>query len=217
MQYINPTQSLNEEERAQYELKRQKREEKIRMKNNRLGIALFQLSWVMIFVSLVFAYWLIGFRPGWKPEPDQVPDLILPTIATIGLILSGWLVYRAHEVVEGASPDENVSQSTTFTRDWLLSLLLGLVFFIIMMTQFFAVPGTGEGPQFGTVYRLMIGYHAVHAIVIGFMMIRVWLLSRDGRYHKENSWPIEGMAKLWYFVVGAWLLFYAVLYLPYLR
>jgi len=216
MQYINPSRSLNEEELATRELKRQQREEKIRMKNNRLGIALFQLSWVMIFVSLVFAYWLIGFRPGWRPAPDQVPDLILPTLGTIGLMISAWLVQRAYQTVEAASPEENVTQTTSFTRDWLVSLALGLVFIIIMLTQFFAIPGTGDGPQFGTVYRLMIGYHAVHAVVIGLMMIRVWLLSRDGRYHSENSWPIEGMAKLWYFVVGAWLLFYAVLYLPYL-
>ncbi|MDQ7034608.1 MAG: hypothetical protein Q9P01_07180 [Anaerolineae bacterium] len=87
-----------------------------------------------------------------------------------------------------------------------------------MMTQFFAVPtGAEDGEQFGLIYRVMIGYHAIHAIVIGVMMLRIGYLGRDGRFHQDNSWSVEGSAKLWYFVIGAWLMFYAVLYLPFLR
>jgi heme/copper-type cytochrome/quinol oxidase subunit 3 len=103
-----------------------------------------------------------------------------------------------------------------FFRDWLLAIGLGAIFLGIMVTQFFAVSVTSDAPQFGTIYRVMIGYHAIHAIVIGLMMLQIWHLGQDGRYHQDNSWSVEAATKLWYFVVGAWPLFYAVLYLPFL-
>lgn len=215
MQYVTRKKSLSPSEKTQRELEQQQHNKILRLKNNRLGIAIFQLSWIMIFVCLIVVYWQIGYQPGWRPTAELAPHALMPTFATIALIFSGWFARRALKIVESTNPE---TLQPSFFRDWWLAIGLGTFFFVAMMVQFFAVPtGAEDGEQFGLVYRVMIGYHAIHAIVIGLMMLRVWYLGRDGRFHRDNSWPVEGSAKLWYFVVGAWLMFYAVLYLPFLR
>ena len=216
MQYVKRKTPMSEAERTQRQLEQEQHEAAMRLRNNRMGIAIFQLSWIMVFVCLVVVYWQIGFQPGWRPTPEQAPHVILPTLATLGLIVSGWLTRRALKIVEATDPKQKIGRQPPFARTWLIAIGLGVVFFVVMMTQFFAVPAGGEGQQFGVIYRVMIGYHAIHAIAIGFMMVQVWRYGQDGRYHQDNSWSVEAAAKLWYFVIGAWLLFYAVLYLPFL-
>jgi nitric oxide reductase NorE protein len=67
--------------------------------------------------------------------------------------------------------------------------------------------------QFSTIFRVMTAYHALHALVIGLMMWRVYRSARAGAYSPTDQWAVEGTAKLWYFVVIAWILFYIVLYI----
>ena len=67
--------------------------------------------------------------------------------------------------------------------------------------------------QFSTIFRLMVAYHAVHALVIGYIMWRVYQTGLAGGYTVLRHWAVEAAARLWYFVVVAWLLFYVVLYI----
>lgn len=218
MQYVNRERKpLTQKEKDQREAERLQQDAEMRLKNNRLGLSIFQGSWILVFVCLLVVYFFMGYQPGWRPTSAQVPSVILPTIATLGLILSGWFARRAWKHVEAIDPQTSAKQNLAqWVPSWRISIGFGAAFFIIMMTQFFAVPASSNGEQFGYIYRLMIGYHAVHAIAIGFMMVQIMRFGADGRYHAANSWSVEGTTKLWYFVVAAWLMFYAVLYLPYL-
>jgi cytochrome c oxidase subunit III len=202
MQYTN-RQVLSPEEKAEKARLRAERDAAIRAKNNRLGITVFQLSWIMVFVSLIVVNWQMRFSPTWM-SPDEVrPSAVLPTVATIALLISSWLTHRAL----GAVKRDEVA---AFKRDWLVAIGLGAVFFIIMVTQFFAVvPSEG---QYVFVYRLMIGYHAVHAVAIGFMMVQVYRYAQWGRYNAGNNWSVEATMRLWDFVTVAWIAFYVVLY-----
>ncbi len=212
MQYVNRPAPLSAEERRKKEEERIRHEEEMRLRNNRLGLLLFQGSWILVFVCMLVVYWWMGYQPGWRPTPEQAPDPILPTVATIALIASAWLARRAWKTAETTEPQ---NEKYPFLGNWRIALLLGVVFFGIMITQFFAVP-VGEEARFGTIYRVLIGYHAIHALAIGFLMFQVMRYGQAGRYHAENTWSVEAVTKLWYFVVVAWLMFYAVLYLPFL-
>ena len=66
--------------------------------------------------------------------------------------------------------------------------------------------------QYSDVFRVMTAYHALHALVIGYMMFNALKKGRAGAYTSLDNWDVEGAAKLWYFVVVAWILFYVVLY-----
>jgi heme/copper-type cytochrome/quinol oxidase subunit 3 len=216
MQYTNRQVPLSAEEKLKREEEKLKRDAELKLKNNRLGVTVFQISWMMAFVALLIAYWQLGFNEGWRPSPELAPNPILPTIATAALLLSGFMARQALKIVEATEPKAKLSQDAPFRRTWLLALGLGLVFFVIMMQQFFAMPYDTELARFGMIYRLMIGYHAIHAVVTLIMFWQVWRFGADHRYDSENVWAVEGTTKLWYFVIVAWLLFYAVLYLPFL-
>lgn len=210
MQYLD-RQSLSREEKVKRKQEREQREAAMRLRNNQLGITIFQWSWIMVFICLVVVYWQMGFSPGWRPTPEQAPSPLLPTIATIGLIASAFFGNQALQQAKQTEPDAQPQ----FLQSWLIALGLGTAFLVIMALQYLTVPVGDDGQQFGYVYRLLIGYHALHAVVIGVMMLQIWRLGRDGRYHGAHSWPIEATKRLWDFVVVAWLLFYAVLYMPF--
>jgi nitric oxide reductase NorE protein len=216
MQYMNRQIPLSQEEKQKREEERLQHEAELKLRNNRLGVTVFQISWIMAFVALIFSYWFLGFSEGWRPSPELAPNPLLPSLATLALILSGVLARQALKIVERTEPKAKHGQAPAFSRTWLVAFALGVAFVAVMMQQFYAMPFDVEVERFGMIYRLMIGYHAFHAVVTLIMFFQVWRFGADHRYHSANVWAVEGTTRLWYFVIVAWLLFYAVLYLPFL-
>ncbi|MBI1277656.1 MAG: hypothetical protein GC179_05975 [Anaerolineaceae bacterium] len=178
------------------------RQELQQLRNRRTGLTVFQISWIMTFVCLIVVnFWMRSINPSWPPAGVVVEKLI-PTLMTLTLIASSFFIRRgARALKSGDLPN--------FTLNWRNGLLLGGVFAIVMAIEFVAAPGSG---QFLSVYRLMIGFHHVHALVIGYYMIRVYQNAKRGAYTSTDFWPVEGGTSLWDFVTVAWVLFYVVLY-----
>lgn len=217
MQYMNRQYPLTAEKKQELEEAREAKEKEQNLSNNRLGVTVFQISWMMVFIALVVVYWQLGFTDGWRPTAELAPDPILPLVATVAILLSGFFARRGWKIAEDTAPDAQITGKPAFQQSWLIAIVLGLLFFGIMMQQFFAlqVDGTTEH-RFGMIFRMMIGYHALHAIAILFMMFQVYRYGADHRYNSKNYWAVEGSTKLWYFVIVAWILFYVALYLPFL-
>lgn len=204
MAYSSKSGALTPEERAERERARAEREARIRDKNNRLGVTVFQWSWIMVFVCLIVVNLQLRWSPEWMAEGVQPPDRVLPTWATVLLVLSSVLGHSALNAVK-------TDRVAAFLARWRGAIGLGLIFFVTMLQQFFAVE-LADG-QFAAVYRLMIGYHALHALAIGYMMVQVYRYGVAQRYHARNNWAVEATVRLWDFVTVAWLMFYVVLYL----
>jgi heme/copper-type cytochrome/quinol oxidase subunit 3 len=180
------------------------REELQDLRNKRAGLVVFQISWILVFVCLVIVNWqLRSTQVSWPPPGVEAPAATLPTIATLGLLVSIWF---ARQAVRALKSD----RSAAFGRDWLIALGLGAAFVLVMIYEFASLPTTGI---YSDVFRLMTGFHGVHALVIGAFMGMIYRGVRAGNYGPGHFWPVEGAARLWYFVVIAWLLFFAVLYL----
>ncbi len=175
------------------------------LRNKRTGLALFQLSWIIIFVVLVIAYFQIrSLSATWPPEGVEKPGLALPTIATAALLASSFVARRASQAVKEA-------RSEAFLSQWRVVIGLGVLFVLIMVYQFLAIPYDAPG-QYGVMFRVLIGYHLLHALVIGGFLIRVYRNGQEGQYGSTNFWLVEAAAGLWNFVTVAWILFYLVLY-----
>ncbi len=178
------------------------REELQDLRNKRTGVTVFQLSWIMVFVCLIVVnLQLRGDYPSWPPTGVEALDPVLPTLATLGLLAS---VLLARNGLRAIQDDRRGS----FLTQWRVAIGLGVVFILIMAFEWVIVPFSG---MYSTVFRVMIAYHAIHAIVIGYIMIRVY--RNAAAYDPVHNWAVEAAAKLWYFVVVAWLMFYAVLYI----
>lgn len=54
--------------REEIEAKKREREEQLKMNNRRLGLLIFQLSWMMAFIALIIVNWQLRYSyPSWPP------------------------------------------------------------------------------------------------------------------------------------------------------
>jgi len=179
------------------------RQEQLQLRNRRTGLAIFQLSWIMTFVCLIVVnFWFRGSTDTWPPAGVAV-EKIIPTLMTLVLVASSFFIRRGTKALKA----DNL---VTFSSSWRYGLILGGVFAVVMAVEFVAAPGSG---QFLSIYRLMIGFHHIHALVIGYYLIRVYQNGKRGAYSSSDFWPVEGGTSLWDFVTVAWVLFYVVLYI----
>lgn len=184
------------------------RDAEMRLKNNRLGMTIFQASWIMVFLALIVVNWQLRFSYAqWPPAGVPPFDPLLPSAATLALLLSAVLARRGWQGLR-------LGKSAVFLMNWRLAMALGLVFMAIIALEFAAVSDAALATQYGITMRLMTGFHLAHALAILVVMLRVYRNGEHGCYSGDphDSWPVEGTVKLWYFVTVAWLLFYAVLY-----
>ncbi|MCA9905605.1 MAG: cytochrome c oxidase subunit 3 [Anaerolineae bacterium] len=179
------------------------RDELIALRNKRTGMTVFQISWIMVFVCLIVVNWQIrGNSPAWPPAGVEPLPWALPTIVTILLVVSGWLVHNALQAI-------NANQLGRFFGQWRAALVLGAVFVAVIAFEWITIPTTG---QYSTVFRVMTAYHAVHAVAIGLYMWYVDGRVRSKHVTARDTWAVEAGMKLWYFVIAAWIMFYVVLY-----
>ena len=184
-------------------VKQLSREELQSLRNKRTAVTVFQFSWIMVFICLIVVnLQLRSAQPVWPPVGTVPLDRVLPTIATVGLLASAWL---AHGGLKAIGRDNRES----FFRQWGAAIALGAAFVLVVAYEWLAVQFSG---QYSTVFRLMTAYHAIHALVIGGLMVRAYAHARAGAYSGVDHWDVEAAAKLWYFVVVAWIMFYLVLY-----
>ena len=187
---------------------REQREAEMRLKNNRLGMNIFQASWIMAFVAMIVVNWQLRFSyKEWPPAGIEPYNPLLPTIATVLLLISTWLVHNGLKVLRDA-------HIPTFLNNWRIAIALGIGFMAIIAYEFAAVSDAAMATHYGITFRLMTGFHFAHALVITGIMIYVYRNGQKGIYtgDEQDSWAVEGTAKLWYFVTFAWILFYIVLY-----
>jgi cytochrome c oxidase subunit 3 len=179
------------------------REELMALRNKRTGMNIFQLSWIMVFVCLVVINYFIRTNfASWPPEGVERMSAVLPTLVTALLLVSVFTVRRAQQAMDA----DAVAQ---FLTQWRATLVLGVLFIIGMAVSWVSINDAG---QYGALARVMVAYHAIHALAIGAYMWVVDGRVRAGKISSRDTWDVEAGVKLWYFVVIAWVLFYIPLY-----
>jgi heme/copper-type cytochrome/quinol oxidase subunit 3 len=172
------------------------------LRNKRTGVTVFQLSWILVFVCLIMVNLQIRNNFASWPPPGVAPlNPLLPTLATVGLLVSVVLTRNGRQAIALERRDQ-------FQANWRIVLGLGAFFILVMAVEWLTVPASG---QYSTLFRVMTAFHAVHALVIGIIMFNVYRNAEN--YDALHHWAVEATAKLWYFVVVAWILFYIVLYI----
>jgi cytochrome c oxidase subunit 3 len=197
------------------------REAELRLRNARTGVNIFQASWILTFVALIIVnLQLRSSSPAWPPLGVEKLDAVLPTIATIGLVVSGVLVRRGFRAIRR-------DELAGFLVQWRAALGLGAVFVGLMAYEWLTLAPVPEArivlangeevtaalTQYNAIFRVMTAFHGLHALIIGGYMLVMYRRVVQGRVTAAAElWPVEAGAKLWYFVVIAWLMFYVVLY-----
>src|SRR5688500_3488636 len=144
MHIMQSSTSLTAEEQRRL---RAEREAAIRLKNNKLGLTIFQGSWILVFVALVVVYWQLGFTEGWRPTAEQKPGFLWPTVATLSLLVSTYFAWSAlQQLKQKAKP----GLINTFQSRWLAAIGSGIVFMVIMIQQAITIANP-EGTQYASI------------------------------------------------------------------
>jgi heme/copper-type cytochrome/quinol oxidase subunit 3 len=167
-------------------------------------MTIFQISWILVFVCLVIVYFQLRSDSAvWPPPGVSLAALGPGLLATAALLASAVLVWRGLKLARAAD-------FAGLTRQWTIGLALGAAFVVIAAAQWASV---SPDNSYGMVFRVMVGYHLAHAIVISLYMMSVLRSVRAGRVAVRDLWTVEAGARLWYFVAVAWVLFFVPLYL----
>jgi len=176
-----------------------------------LGIGIFIVSEILIFLSLFASYWSMRIATGaagdpWPPAGTPEIGLGLPGVMTVILVASSVTYHMGEQKFEAGDKGG--------FKLWLVvSIALGLLFFgctayeyAHLFEQEF-VPGTN---QFSTAFYSLTGFHAAH-VLIGVLVFLVMLYSViRGPVHYMF---VKSAGIYWHFVDVVWFFVASQVYL----
>lgn len=176
--------------------------------NSVLGMLFFVACEIMFFAALVSARFVVKGTTSYWPPPDQ-PRLPVWTTAfnSVALLISGVLLFRAARAFRR-------SESHSVTLRLLTgALATGLLFVLLQGSEWVRLISYGltlRSSVYGSFFYLIIGAHALHAIIALALLAHVWHALNHGRLRAPRFWAAE---VFWYFVVGVWPFLYVLVYL----
>lgn len=175
----------------------------VALKNKRFALFLWRIANGMVFLFFVFANYLMrASQKSWPPEGAIRPDLVIPTIVSVLLLLSSIPAARALNAIR--RDDRNGMMSNL----WAV-VALGVIFILGVLSTMVQVPWSGP---YSSIVLTMNGFHIAHALVGLLLFAYVIRRARQGAYSKENNWTVEGAVVFWHFVDLMWVVFFLVLY-----
>ena len=163
-----------------------------------IGLPIFILSEVFIFLSLFASYWLmrLGFD-SWPPEGTPHIDKMLPLIMTVILVSSSITCHVAEEKLEHGD-------LSGFNKWWIYTIILGTVFLGCTLYEWNHlihldfIPSTNA---YSTAFYTITGFHASHVLVGLGAFIAVLLPALGGRTNKTF---VTCVSVYWHFVDVVW-------------
>lgn len=128
---------------------------------------------------------------------------------TLVLLTSSWTMVLA---VDAAQKGNNKACG----RRCLITIALGIVFFIIKGFEYKAKFSHGIYPSthiFWGLYFTMTGIHAFHVLVGLGLIFWLYLLSRKERFSPNYYTPVEVIGLYWHLVDVIWIFLFPLLYL----
>ena len=172
-----------------------------------LGTLFFVVAEVMFFSGAISAYTIsrAGALPGTWPMPGQ-PRLPAEATAlnTALLLLSGLVLVFAHKLYRRQSP---IAHWVTLSA-W----ALGAGFVALQGVEWVGLLSQGltlTSSPLGSFFYLIVGSHALHAVIALLALGAAWLQMARG---KLNPGLFFGAQTFWYFVVLLWPVIYARVY-----
>lgn len=174
--------------------------------NGVMGMLIFVLSECMLFAGLISAFTIIRSSALVWPPPDQPRLPVADTaVNTAALLASGVCLYFA---------GRGLARSRERARRPLLAaMLLGAFFVVFQGAEWAALLAQGltvTSSTLGSFFYLIVGLHALHAVVAIGLLANAYRRLRRGWLAMSQLVTVE---VFWYFVVLLWPVLYGVVYL----
>ena len=158
------------------------------------------------FALTIAAYFYLRTRnPQWPPDGIAPPSLLWGTVNVVVLVLSGipnQLAKKAAERVDLRG-----------VRVWLVvCLLFGVAFNAVRAMEYFTLNVLWNTDAYGSIVWLLLSLHTTHIITDFLDTLVLTTLMFIGPVEEKRFVDVEENSAYWYFVVGAWLPIYGVIY-----
>jgi heme/copper-type cytochrome/quinol oxidase subunit 3 len=173
-----------------------------------LGIVAFIFSEVTFFGALIVAFLLYRTRgPGPGPQDLDVPRTFF---FSLFLFSSSGTVYLAERRL--AKDDRG-----GFLRWWALSILLGAIFLVGQLTEYFRLYADGiiiSSNLFTSAFYTLTGFHGLHVIIglVALSVIGVLAALGDFRGGRRRI-VVDTISIYWHFVDAIWVVIFSLVYL----
>jgi cytochrome c oxidase subunit 3 len=169
-------------------------------------IGFLAIEGTMLVICFVSYFYLRDRVTDWPPPPTKLPDLLVPTINLAVLLLS---LVPMHLTSRAAKKLEK--RKVLF---WLVvSDIVGIAFVTIRALEFYALNVSWDTNAYGSIVWTIIVIHTFHIVseVIETIIITVMLAAG----HTEPKYFVDATdnALYWYFIVGIWVLCYAIIFI----
>jgi cytochrome c oxidase subunit 3 len=168
-----------------------------------------------MFALLVSAYFYL--RPQFDPWPpphvdgpiarfNPVPAVRWPTLNLFLLLLTLWPVIRSDRACLRRD-----CRAVQIALSWFVAL--GLVCIGLRFREFSALQCRWDDNAYASVAWTTVGMHLLHLIVgtLEMIMMLIWIF-RHG-LDVKHARDVRVTAVYWYWIVGTWLVLYAILFL----
>ena len=180
--------------------------------NARLAILILLGAEIMFFAGLIGTFLVFRLGSVTWPPPSQA-DVRLPIgvtgINTIVLLFSGYTMIRALLSARKDSQKE--------LRRWLLVTgILGAIFLVVQGSEWVRLVHHGftlSSGVYGSIFYVLIGCHALHALVAVVWELSVFAKALSGCYTIDRHVGVEICTIYWTFVVVLWPILYVLVYL----
>jgi heme/copper-type cytochrome/quinol oxidase subunit 3 len=175
--------------------------------SNVLGMIIFVITEIMFFAGLFSAFMISEgmATDGWPPAGQPRLPIEETAFNTVALIASGVVLFFAGKRFAAEPKSARVPM--------VVALLLGTFFVVFQGVEWVQLIHEGltlTTSTHGSFFYLMVGTHALHAIIA--ILCLWWAFRRLGRgdLHKSQLTTVQ---VFWFFVVAVWPILYWQVYL----
>ncbi|HJQ85580.1 MAG TPA: cytochrome c oxidase subunit 3 [Candidatus Binatia bacterium] len=165
-----------------------------------------------MFALVVAVYLYYGTTvDDWPPTGVRPPSLTIATVNLVLLVVSCFPTYFASEASARDDPGG--------VANWLLLNLVCVVAFLVLrIVEWRGLAFTWDSHVYGSLVWTIFGLHTTHVVSATFETLIIVIIVLTGRFGDKQRIGVDADSVYWYFVVGAWLPFYVLLFLvPALR
>jgi cytochrome c oxidase subunit I+III len=170
-------------------------------------VGLITIEGTVVATLIASFFYLQDNHAVWPPSGSTPPDLLLPTISTIVLMLSMVPIYLTDKCFKKG----NAKPLKTLP---IISIVLALVFLGIKAYEYaYHVDFRWDSHAYGSIVWLMIGFHSTHVIAVILKTIVVIWLARRHYFTPDKRIAVTVNGLYWYFVAAAWIPLFLTIYL----
>jgi heme/copper-type cytochrome/quinol oxidase subunit 3 len=160
----------------------------------------------MLVICFVSYFYLRTRVIEWPPPPIELPDLLVPTINLVVMLLSIIPMYLASRAARRLD--------TRRLLIWtIVCVAFGLIFITLRVFEFYALNVSWDTNAYGSILWTIIVIHTFH-IVSEILETFVFTII-VARGHREPKYFVDATdnALYWYFIIGIWVPCYVLIFL----